>query len=104
MTIDASDRIFKISVVGDPHSYFCSSGQKVQQALERERDTAIPVGCRQGGCGVCRIKVISGNFKAGKMSSSHISQEDEEQGIVLCCRIFPRSDLVLERAPRKGSS
>jgi ferredoxin len=55
----------------------------------------IPVGCRGGGCGVCKIEVVSGTYVIGKMSRVHVSLEDEARGIVLACQVRPRSDLVV---------
>jgi len=55
----------------------------------------LPVGCRRGGCGICRVRVTSGNYQRAPMSRDHISAEDEEAGVVLACCIYPLSDLSL---------
>jgi ferredoxin len=55
----------------------------------------IPVGCRGGGCGVCKIEVVSGRYVTGKMSRAQVSPDDEARGIVLACQVRPRSDLVV---------
>ena len=58
---------------------------------------AIPVGCRGGGCGICRIRIrVGGEYVAKKMSKKHVSEEDHHNGIALACRIYPRSDLNIE--------
>ena len=57
---------------------------------------AIPIGCRGGGCGVCRVKVLDGGkYRTGKMSRSEVSVEDEEQGVCLACKLIPESNLQL---------
>lgn len=63
---------------------------------------AVPVGCRGGGCGICRIRVLSGEVERGAMSRSHVTIEEERQGFALACRLFPRSDLVIEPARRNS--
>jgi ferredoxin len=60
----------------------------------------VTVGCRNGGCGVCRVRVLSGRVRAEKMSARHISPADREAGYALACRIYPESDLVIAAAPR----
>ncbi len=57
---------------------------------------AIPVGCRGGGCGVCRIRVLSGDYETQKMSRKHVRPEDQAIGMALACRVYPRSDLTVE--------
>ncbi|MCI4682402.1 2Fe-2S iron-sulfur cluster binding domain-containing protein [Rhodoblastus acidophilus] len=59
----------------------------------------LPVGCRRGGCGICRIRVIDGEYRADKMSRAHISAEDEKEGLVLSCCIYPLSELSLRLEP-----
>ena len=56
----------------------------------------IPSGCHGGGCGVCKIKVISGCVETGNMSREKVSLEEECQGVCLACRARPLSDLLIE--------
>ncbi len=55
----------------------------------------VLVGCKRGGCGKCRVKVTEGRYISKKMSRAHITPRDEEQSIVLACRITPCSDIRL---------
>jgi ferredoxin len=59
----------------------------------------LPVGCRRGGCGICRVRVTSGEYRADKMSRAHISAEDEQAGLALSCCIYPLSELSLKLEP-----
>ena len=57
----------------------------------------IPVGCRGGGCGVCRVQVLGGaSYQTGKMSRAQVSHEDEAKGICLACKLIPTQDLELK--------
>ncbi|WP_431475415.1 2Fe-2S iron-sulfur cluster-binding protein [Marinobacter sp. KM021] len=40
----------------------------------------VPVGCRGGGCGFCKIRVLEGDFECGKMSKVHAPPEAVEKG------------------------
>jgi ferredoxin len=78
-------------------------GERVLVALERAQGFGqlrnlprrLPVGCRRGGCGICRVRVLEGEYDSGPMSRAHVSAEDEAAGVVLSCCIYPRSDLSL---------
>jgi ferredoxin len=63
---------------------------------EKAMSKAIPVGCRGGGCGLCKIKVLSGEYLRNSMSKAHITEREALQGYALACRIYPLSDLKIE--------
>ncbi len=93
-----------ISVVATGESFLCAEDQHLLQGMQTFRVgttllKVIPVGCRGGGCGVCRIRIQSGDYEAKKMSCKHVSEEEREQGVALACRIYPRSDLGIEVLP-----
>ncbi len=56
-----------------------------------------------GGCGVCRVRVWSGQFRSKAMSKAHINEEDLRQGVVLACRVFPQSDMEISPKSRCGA-
>ena len=78
-------------------------GERVLVALERAQGFGqlrnlprrLPVGCRRGGCGICRVRVLSGEHTAGPMSRSCVTADDEAAGVVLACCIYAQSDLLL---------
>jgi hypothetical protein len=47
------------------------------------------VGCRGGGCGVCRVRVLDGAYTTLRMSRQAHVEADEAAGVVLACRIVP---------------
>jgi ferredoxin len=77
--------------------------ERVLVALERaqgfgqlkDMPRRLPVGCRRGGCGICRVRVTKGAYRRDVMSRAHVSAADEAVGIVLACCIYPQSDLSL---------
>ncbi len=93
-----------ITVVDTGESFACADEQHLLQGMQTFRVgmamlKVINVGCRGGGCGVCRIRVHDGEYEAKKMSRKHIPEEDQAQGLVLACRIYPKSDLSIEVLP-----
>jgi len=81
----------------------CLSGERALVALERAQGFGrlknlphkLPVGCRRGGCGICRVRVLHGDYRKDAMSRAHISESDEAAGLVLACSIYPLSDILL---------
>lgn len=56
----------------------------------------LQVGCRSGGCGVCRVRIVAGAFRCGGMSRAQVSEAEQAQGVTLACQTFPESDLSFE--------
>ena len=85
----------------------CYEGERVLAALERAQSFGrlknlprrLPVGCRRGGCGVCRARVLSGDYRTDPMSRAHVSEADEAAGLVLSCAIYALGDLSLRLEP-----
>lgn len=86
----------EITVEGTGSSFVCSELTNVLMAMERSSCRDIPVGCRNGGCGACKVRVVAGTFHAAKMSRAVVTEQEEREGCVLACKIFPRTDLRLQ--------
>ncbi len=87
-------KIFKIHVQ-DGTSFSCRSDQPVLIAMERANVSSISVGCRGGGCGACKVRVLSGRYRCGRMSRAHITEQEQALGYALSCKMYPESDLSL---------
>jgi ferredoxin len=87
---------FQVSLEAPAMAFPCRDGESVLAAVHRLGQRGIPVGCRSGGCGVCKVAVLSGSYSAVAMSRDHVSESEEAAGQVLACRIYPRSDLHLQ--------
>ncbi|UCM29524.1 2Fe-2S iron-sulfur cluster binding domain-containing protein [Pseudomonas sp. PS1(2021)] len=72
-------------------------GAPLLRAMELAGCRAIAVGCRGGGCGVCKVRILSGDYTCGPMSRQHIADGEQAHGFVLACRVVPTSDLEIER-------
>lgn len=77
--------------------------ERVLVALERAQGFGrlknlprrLPVGCRRGGCGICRARVLEGDYRVAPMSREHVSAAEQAEGVVLSCAIYALSDLTL---------
>ncbi|MBI4006361.1 MAG: CDP-6-deoxy-delta-3,4-glucoseen reductase [Gammaproteobacteria bacterium] len=57
---------------------------------------SFPYGCRNGACGSCKGKIISGNIQYGEIPLTGITEEEHETGFALFCQARPISDLIIE--------
>lgn len=87
---------FKIDIINTQETYQCRSQDSLLDGMARLGRKGIPVGCRGGGCGICKIEIVSGEFTTKKMSRCHVTEEEEARGIVLACKAFPASDITLK--------
>lgn len=94
---------FFIKLKDSDNGFWCLQGQSLLTAMERYALKVVPVGCRGGGCGFCKIRVVEGEYECGKMSRAHAPPEAIKQGKVLACRIYPVTDLIIECLPPTAS-
>lgn len=95
-----------VTLAGTDAPFPCVEGESVLRAMERLMgagrvrlgDKRIPVGCRQGGCGVCRVRVLSGPHRTGPTSRAHVTAAEEAEGYALACRLFPEGDVTVVSA------
>ena len=80
-------------------SFTCAEDEAVLAMMFHNGKGPLRYGCCGGGCGICRMKIVSGDWFAFKpMSAAHVSEADKKGGVVLLCCIQPRSDLVITAA------
>ncbi len=56
----------------------------------------LPYGCKDGACGSCKCKLLSGSVSHGPHQAKALSAEEEAAGYVLTCCGTAQSDVVLE--------
>jgi len=84
ITIEPSGRTFTVG----PNDTLLAAG--IAQGIN------LPYGCKDGACGSCKCKKISGTVSHGAHQSKALSTEEEVQGFVLTCCASAHSDVVLE--------
>ena len=86
----------KVCLEQTGEDYACAIGESLLKGMMRLGRKGIPVGCVNGGCGVCKVKITQGQTQAlGPISRAHISAEEESQGYTLACRVGPATDVSL---------
>lgn len=72
----------------------CRPGETVADASYR-LGINIPLDCRDGACGTCRVRCESGRFDPGSYIEDALSDDEAAQGFGLACQMRPQTDLVL---------
>lgn len=87
----------QVSVRQTGECFSCQGDETLLQGMLRLGRKGIPVGCVNGGCGVCKVRIHGGTCdKAGSISRAHVSVEEECSGVTLACRAIPRCDIEVE--------
>ena len=86
---------FQITILDTSEVYNCKETQHLLAGMVQLGKKGIPVGCRSGGCGVCKVKIHQGDYTSKKMSRDHVTEEEENSGTVLACRVFPQTNISL---------
>lgn len=88
------EKKYHIRVLETKTEFLCGENTVVLEAMKHSGSGPVVSGCFGGGCGVCKMKVLSGDYEVvQKMSREHVS--DLKEHIVLICCIVPRSELVI---------
>jgi len=70
-------------------------GEAVLEAALRQ-GFVLPYGCKNGACGSCKAKIVSGSVDYGSYQAKALTEEEKAQGKLLLCQAKPLSELVLE--------
>jgi ferredoxin len=79
--------MFSITFVNGGN-FSCRTGQSLLDAIENASIASVMVGCRGGGCGVCKLKIVQGRYRAGRMSQAKVSEMERAEGFALACRVW----------------
>ncbi|MBW7902078.1 MAG: CDP-6-deoxy-delta-3,4-glucoseen reductase [Rhodocyclaceae bacterium] len=93
---------FSVSIRPSGHTLAVEGDETILEAALRQGLT-LPYGCRDGACGACKGKVLSGEVDHGKAQPHALSDAERAAGQTLFCCARPKSDLVIEsREVRKA--
>lgn len=85
----------QITIQPSGHVFHAEDGETVLEAALRE-GYMLPYGCRNGACGSCKGKVITGAVDHGKSQDAVLPSADRALGMALFCQAKPLADLVIE--------
>ena len=86
---------FQIVVQPSERSFMVEGDETLLSAGIRQ-GLNMPYGCKDGACGSCKCKKISGEVQLGTYQTKALSDDERAQGLVLTCCATALSDVVLE--------
>jgi CDP-4-dehydro-6-deoxyglucose reductase, E3 len=86
---------FKTTIQPSGHSFPIEAHETILEAALKNGYT-LPYSCRDGVCGTCKGKVVSGQVDYGKHQESTLSESEKATGMALFCCAKPLSNLTIE--------
>ncbi|MDM4772664.1 2Fe-2S iron-sulfur cluster-binding protein [Solimonas sp. SE-A11] len=84
----------QVYLAGRDNSFAAGADEPVLEAGLRQHLT-LPFGCKSGGCGSCRVRLLQGEVQH-RVPPPALSQAELDAGYILMCLAEARSDLVLD--------
>jgi CDP-4-dehydro-6-deoxyglucose reductase len=86
---------FHVSIEPSGRSFTVEDGETILQAAIRS-GVGLPYGCKDGACGSCKCRLVSGEVTLGTHQPRALSQAEWDAGYTLTCCATAHSDVVLE--------
>lgn len=86
---------FTVSVRPSGREFRAESADNILDAALRS-GVGLPFGCKDGACGSCKARILSGKVEQGWHAAPALTHEEHESGLALLCCAQARSDLVIE--------
>ena len=86
---------FHVSILPSGREFDAGADESMLAAGIRQ-GIGLPYGCKDGACGSCKCKKISGTVRQGPHQLKALSEAEAAAGYVLTCCGFAQSDVVLE--------
>lgn len=86
---------FSITVQPSGRQFDTEPGEAILAAGIRQ-GIGLPYGCKDGACGSCKCKLVTGSVTHGPHQAKALSAEEEAAGYILTCCGQAQSDLVIE--------
>lgn len=83
-----SKRWHEVTISDTSEVFRCREDESLLLGMERLGKRGIPVGCRGGGCGVCKVRIESGEFGKRVMNRVSIDIGPTRHGITRGTTIY----------------
>ncbi len=86
---------FKVQLTDQDISFKVNNDETILEAALRQ-ECNLPYGCRNGSCGSCKAKIISGDITYTDGLPEALTKAEQDQGYALLCKAKATSDLSIE--------
>ncbi|GAB3627781.1 CDP-6-deoxy-delta-3,4-glucoseen reductase [Pandoraea terrae] len=92
---------YNVTLVPSGRQFQVEAGEAVLSAALRQ-GIGLPYGCKNGGCGSCKAKLVDGSVEHGAHSHTALTKDEATRGLALLCCAHATSDLTIESREVKG--
>ena len=86
----------EVTILPDGLQVTAGEAETVLAALSRA-GLRYRVGCRRGGCGICKVQLVLGEVRYERpVADSVLSDDQRVEGICLSCRAVPITNIAIE--------
>ena len=86
----------EVTILPDGLQVTAAEAETVLAALSRV-GLKYRVGCKRGGCGVCKVQLVLGEVRYERpVAESVLSDDQRVEGICLSCRAVPITNIAIE--------
>src|SRR5690606_35110089 len=93
--LSTPDMSYKVTIQPSGNTFTVEEDETVLHAA-LDDGFHLPYGCRNGACGSCKGKLLSGEIDYGTYQETALTAEERAAGCALFCVAKPRGDLVIE--------
>ena len=86
---------YQVELKTSGNTFSVEADETVLEAALRQ-SINLPYGCKNGACGSCKGRLLTGKITHGDHSQSALSPADETAGATLLCCAHPQTDLLIE--------
>ena len=86
---------FEITIKPSDHRFACAADETILTAAMRA-DLLLPYGCRNGACGTCKGRILTGDVDYGPHQAATLTMDEKRAGLALFCCARPLTDVVIE--------
>lgn len=85
-----------VTIQPDGENIPAREGETILEALKNS-GYSYRVGCRRGGCAICKIDLLSGTVSYNRpVAANVLTEEEKAEGTCLSCRAVPEEDVVIQ--------
>ena len=85
----------QVTIRASGHTFTVNDGETVLDAALRE-GVIIAYGCRNGACGTCKGRLVSGTLDYGTYQEHALTNAQRDAGMALFCQARPLTDITIE--------
>lgn len=86
---------FKVTIRPSGHEFDVDESESILDGALRA-GYVLPYSCRNGVCGSCKNRLLSGRVDYGDANPTTLTEEDRENGLALFCQARALEDVVIE--------